>query len=118
MIHLKRFNESNQSDIDFHLQVIKDVFQDLIDEWDLEFCNWVGIGTAFDPGNHFSLRAFDNSDIIIDIFNKANKVSVWKHVSSSPTFKKDVVDNISRLRRMGYDVQYNDHHHIKIFISY
>ena len=123
MKHLKYF-ESKLEDI----QIIKDVFQDLIDDWDLEltngYQNWIA-------GNYIMIKYVDkveavrlarygsyskllrtcanhckqsdDDNIIVNIL-KVNDWGGWVEVSTSAEFKRDVEDHIKKLRNMGYDV--------------
>ena len=121
MKHLKRFipdsqfhNESFVSDIDYAIQDIKDVFQDLIDDWDLEL---IGPSQVLPHGGKyiriFSSTASKSDDekgvIIINIFKK--EYGEIGYANNSPEFKNDIVDHVERLKRMGFYVRFEKEFH-------
>lgn len=128
MKYLKKFNES-KTDSQFHMDQIKDIFQEYIDEYEIDmepdiekgtsgiyYCMVIG-GRSPDPDTQFSRILPSNF-----LFNDENFLYIWvnfyrqgDYVNSLITqknsllydkfslLKKDLEGFDSRLKNMGYD---------------
>ena len=104
MIHLKRFNESGQSDIDFHKDQIKDLFQDIIDEYGIDEHTDLGEG---EDGMYYMLENMldigedKGYQILIPKWNKGIKTTQQGHIIFV------ICINFDKLSRDGNGYQYN-----------
>lgn len=96
MKHIKRFNEAKQDD--YHLQVVKDVFQDIIDDYDIEYSN-------FDytmAGIYYNIKKYIDNKCDFYIWRN-NRVS---EISDLTDEEKNIIPiirkNMSRLDALGY----------------
>ena len=95
MKHIKKFNES-QSDIEYHKQVIKDIFQDVFDEYLIEES---GPDISFSEyGLLYNLDANDDCiTLYIRKYDEEHKISDISYINYS--------NQVERLRSMGYNVK-------------
>lgn len=110
MKHLKYFENGNfmadNNGYKKDIQIVKDVFQDLIDDWDLELVDSYG---DIRVGNYFIIKYVEavyigrEHSITINIL-KSNKIGGWSNVSNSVEFNRYIEDHINKLRSMGYSV--------------
>lgn len=103
MKHLKYFESAQYKE---DIQIVKDVFQDLIDDWDLELIDSYGdirVGNYFIITYVAAVYIGREHSITINIL-KSNKIGGWSNVSNSVEFNRDIEDHINKLRSMGYPV--------------
>ena len=112
---LRKFEDA--SDSLENVYIIKDVFQDIIDDFDLEVL--MGRDHSRGPGNYIRFNGdLDNSygwDVLVNIFN----VNVLLFASSLPSeeFKEAVEAHTDRLKRMGFVVKLNNVEYYSILIK-
>ena len=121
MKYLKHFESV---DSDYHKQVIKDVFQDIIDDYDLEEYNpsmSQVFGFGVEPKTfYYKINRIRGNKIALDIWAQ-------KDFELADFPKIDVSGHIKRLESMGYIVGYTlsgkkptpkRYHTIHLFINY
>lgn len=109
MRHLKYFNES-MSDHVYHIQAIKDVFQDLVDEYGLD--NVSLTNRPLSEGMYYSIQKMNNPKRLKTILFTIQMIydnPLDPNVKEFSKKLKEINDNlepyISRLKRMGYGVE-------------
>lgn len=99
MKHLKLFNES-VSDKEYHKQVVIDVFQDVIDDYNIEYVN--NSYGAFEP---VSDGEMDSAYTIYDdLKHKSICFRIVYPYDKNPSMYDDVIKSSVRLKSLGYDV--------------
>ena len=107
MKHLKKFNES-QSDLEYHKLMIQDIFQDIIDEYDIE----KELETSVGYGLYYMIRSKRFSKHSIEVIISINfhengegfpaddkNLQLYKRFSS---LKDDLKPIDKKLNNMGY----------------
>ena len=104
MIKSFRLFELLSSDIDYHLQAIKDVFQDVIDDYDLYRLD---INTSMADENAFYYDVYHSGKhkrFGLRIFYSENGYFAYSDVIKN----MDISKNIKRLENIGYKIVRND----------
>ena len=112
MRYLKRF-ESVKSDIDYHMQVVRDVFQDIIDDYNIEEFITPADDDAYDiAGFYYHMSPYPeyNTNSTLDLkIVKSIRLAFFNQVINVSDIKNDVdridfTPPIKRLESMGYHV--------------
>ena len=105
MRYLKRF-ESVTSDIQYHMRVVKDVFQDIIDDYNIEEFITPADDDAYDiTGFYYHMSPHPKYNTIV----KSIRLAFYNQVINVNDIKNDVdridfTPPIKRLESMGYHV--------------
>ena len=118
---IKKFNESifnEASDLDYHKQAVRDVFQELFDEYDMD-ADIVGA-----PGKHYLINHFDSKSTTKYFFLWLYEISS-QPIQSNNKYSTRFLDRVDlspyykRLENMGYKVDVEKSPAwIKIIISF
>lgn len=117
MRYLKKFEEldewgslrASEEDIKYHMQVIKDVFQDIFDEYDIEELlddsNFgpTGLFYSIFKAGRFNTRLRYNC-----IYLKIRELDHGSYIRSEAINTMDLSGHIKRLQNMGYSVSRYD----------
>lgn len=106
MKHLKPFNENafyDDSDYKYHKQVVLDVFQDVIDDYNME--------TSIDEdykephGFCFRIKPVPRNKIYVSIKNRSDETATYRGIPMPNDVNNDIKKSINRLERMGYVIK-------------
>ena len=110
MKYIKRF-ESN-SDLDKDIDFIKDVFQDVIDDYDIYYLDSEVAVDDVENGSYYKIyknKAGENADILLRFIFRGQPYNKKLIIGSNGFEEEKINPNIEKLKSYGYEVRKDKH---------
>lgn len=110
MKYIKRF-ESN-SDLDKDIDFIRDMFQDVIDDYDIDYIDSEVSADSVENGSYYKIyknKVGENADILLRFIFRGQSYNHKKLIGHNGFEEEKISPNIYKLKSYGYEVRKDRH---------